>query len=171
MCYILISIKYSINQSNKLNSYPYFVSPSLCIASIVDSHTWSSYIIRLLRKKGKTRFSTDIFNLVCYVLIWPVLNGICICRSSVEIPFWALFFVGITWWTLLSWSMTHYDIAIGNDHDRNVHCDMIMFHAIIMGAYHELQCILMLLGPSFIMYYYAPLWYFCYLSKIFKIVH
>ncbi len=27
------------------------------------------------------------------------------------------------------------------------------------------------LGPSFIMYYYAQLWYFCFLKKIFKTIH
>ncbi len=33
-------------------------------------------------------------------------------------------------------SITHYDITIGNDVARDVHCDIIMGRAIIMGAYH-----------------------------------
>ncbi len=33
--------------------------------------------------------------------------------------------------------MTHYDITIGNDVARDVHCEIIMGHSIIMGRYHE----------------------------------
>ncbi len=43
--------------------------------------------------------------------------------------------------------------------------------ALLWAHIMMLQCILMLLGPSFIMCYFAQLWYFCFLSKIFRIVH
>ncbi len=33
--------------------------------------------------------------------------------------------------------MTHYDITIGNDIARDVHCDIIMGHDIVMGEYHD----------------------------------
>ncbi len=33
--------------------------------------------------------------------------------------------------------MTHYDITIGNDNAKNVHCDIIMVHEFVMGAYHD----------------------------------
>ncbi len=33
--------------------------------------------------------------------------------------------------------MTHYDITIGNDVDKDVHCDIIMGHEVVMGAYHD----------------------------------
>ncbi len=51
-------------------------------------------------------------------------------------------------------SMTHYDITIGNDVARDVHCEIIMIYDIVMGTYRDiLHCILMFLRPSFIMYY------------------
>ncbi len=34
-------------------------------------------------------------------------------------------------------SMTHYDITIGNDVARDVHCDIIMGHDVVMGTYHD----------------------------------
>ncbi len=33
--------------------------------------------------------------------------------------------------------MTHYDITIGNDVARDVHCDIIMNHGIVIGTYHD----------------------------------
>ncbi len=34
-------------------------------------------------------------------------------------------------------SMTHYDITIGNDVARDVHCSIIMGHDVVMGTYHD----------------------------------
>ncbi len=34
-------------------------------------------------------------------------------------------------------SMTHYDITIGNDVARYVHCEIIMDHGIVMVTYHD----------------------------------
>ncbi len=34
------------------------------------------------------------------------------------------------------YSMTHYDITIGNTVARDVHCDIIMDHDAVMGTYH-----------------------------------
>ncbi len=39
-------------------------------------------------------------------------------------------------WTLRFCSMTHYDIPIGNDVARDVHCDIIMGHD-VMGTCHD----------------------------------
>ncbi len=33
--------------------------------------------------------------------------------------------------------MTNYDIAIGNDVARDVHCEIIMGYGIVMGTYHD----------------------------------
>ncbi len=33
--------------------------------------------------------------------------------------------------------MTHYDITIGNDVARDVHCDIIMGHDVVIGTYHD----------------------------------
>ncbi len=33
--------------------------------------------------------------------------------------------------------MMHYDIIIGNDVARDVHCEIIMGHGIVMGTYHD----------------------------------
>ncbi len=33
--------------------------------------------------------------------------------------------------------MTHYDITIGNDVARDVHCETIMGHGIVVGTYHD----------------------------------
>ncbi len=33
--------------------------------------------------------------------------------------------------------MTNYDITIGNDVARDVHCEIIMSHDIVMGTYHD----------------------------------
>ncbi len=49
--------------------------------------------------------------------------------------------------------MTHYDITIGNDVARDVHCEIVIGHDIAMGTYDVRKCMLMLLRPSFIMYY------------------
>ncbi len=34
--------------------------------------------------------------------------------------------------------MTHYDITIGNDVARDVHCDIIMGHDVVIGTYHDI---------------------------------
>ncbi len=34
-------------------------------------------------------------------------------------------------------SVTYYDITIGNDVARGVHCEIIMGHGIVMGTYHD----------------------------------
>ncbi len=52
-------------------------------------------------------------------------------------------------------SITHYDITIGDDVARDVHGDIIVGYDVVMSM--MLQCILMLLGHSFIMYYYTLL--------------
>ncbi len=39
-------------------------------------------------------------------------------------------------WTLRFCSMTHYDITIGNEVARDVHCDIIIGHDVI-GTYHD----------------------------------
>ncbi len=74
----------------------------------------------------------------CYAMLWPVLNRISIPRSLVEIPFCALHFVGVTLWTQLFCSRTHRGITIGNGFDRDVHCDNIMGHDIVNGAYYQI---------------------------------
>ncbi len=33
--------------------------------------------------------------------------------------------------------MTYYDIIIGNDVARDVYCEIIMGHGIVMGTYHD----------------------------------
>ncbi len=33
--------------------------------------------------------------------------------------------------------MTHYDITIGKDVTRDVHCEIIMNHGIVIGKYHD----------------------------------
>ncbi len=33
--------------------------------------------------------------------------------------------------------MTHYDITIGNSVARDIHCDIIIGHHVVMGAYHD----------------------------------
>ncbi len=33
--------------------------------------------------------------------------------------------------------MTHYDIPMGYDIARDVHCDITMGHNIVMGTYHD----------------------------------
>ncbi len=39
--------------------------------------------------------------------------------------------------TLLFCSMANYYITIGNDIARDVHCDIIMGHDVVMGTYHD----------------------------------
>ncbi len=43
----------------------------------------------------------------------------------------------ITLWALLFCSLNHYDITIGNDVARDVHCDIIMGHDGVIGTYHD----------------------------------
>ncbi len=64
------------------------------------------------------------------------MNVLSILRSPVEIPFSSVLFCGIKQWALRFCSMTHHDITIGNDVAGNIHCDMIMGHDVVMGAYH-----------------------------------
>ncbi len=33
--------------------------------------------------------------------------------------------------------MTHYDITIGNNVARDVHCEIIMGHSIVVGTYND----------------------------------
>ncbi len=55
-------------------------------------------------------------------------------------------------------SMTHCDITIGYAIAMDVHCDIMMGHVIIMSVYHDVTLhFLLVLGPSFIMYYYTQL--------------
>ncbi len=42
--------------------------------------------------------------------------------------------MGIKQWTLSFCCMTHYDITIGNDVNRDVHCDIIMGYDVVIGA-------------------------------------
>ncbi len=73
----------------------------------------------------------------------------------------------------------HCNITIGNDVARDIYCNVTMSNHIAMCIS---QCIMTLLwtGSShysfqlwtpFIVYYYAYLWYYCFTSKLFKIVH
>ncbi len=39
--------------------------------------------------------------------------------------------------TTFFYSMTHYDITIGNDVARDVHYEIIMGHSIVVGTYHD----------------------------------
>ncbi len=64
--------------------------------------------------------------------------------------------------------MTHYDITIGNDVARDVHCDIIMGHDVAIGTYHDVTMHTDVELASLFMYYYTQLWYFYFLSKIFK---
>ncbi len=34
--------------------------------------------------------------------------------------------------------MAHYDITIGNDIPKDVHCDIIIGHEVVMGTYHDI---------------------------------
>ncbi len=40
-------------------------------------------------------------------------------------------------WTLRLYSMTHYDITIGNDIARDVNYDIMIGHDVAMGTYHD----------------------------------
>ncbi len=84
-------------------------------------------------------------------------QNIHITRSPVEISYRAIRFVGIKKWTLLLCSMTHYDITIGNDVARDVHCEIIRSHGIHMDTYHDVPMPSDVTRPSFIMYYNAQL--------------
>ncbi len=70
--------------------------------------------------------------------------------------------------TLLLCSMTHYDITMGNNVARDIHCDVRISNDITMCTS---QYITTLLWTSFVMYYYAYWWYCCFTSKLFTIVH
>ncbi len=50
--------------------------------------------------------------------------------------------------------MTYYDITIGNDVARDVHCEIIMSHDIVMGTYHDVT---MLTDVATTLIYYALL--------------
>ncbi len=54
-------------------------------------------------------------------------------------------------------SMNHYNITIGNDVARDIHCDIIMGHQLLCAHIIMLQCMMMLLELLFIMYYYTQL--------------
>ncbi len=54
-------------------------------------------------------------------------------------------------------SLNHNDFAIGNGIARDVHCDIIICYDIIV-----------VLEPSYIIYHFAQLDYFCFLSKTLK---
>ncbi len=43
----------------------------------------------------------------------------------------------ITLCTLHFCFMTHYETTIGNDVARDVHCDIIMGHDVVIGTYHD----------------------------------
>ncbi len=45
--------------------------------------------------------------------------------------------MGIRQWTLHFCYMTHYNITTGNNIARDIHCDIIMVHGIVMGVYHD----------------------------------
>ncbi len=68
--------------------------------------------------------------------------------------------------------MTHYDITIANDVARDVHCNIIMGHGVVMGTYHDVTLqtdfASMLLECS-LMYYYAQLSYSIFLLKSLKL--
>ncbi len=64
----------------------------------------------------------------------------------------------------------HYDITIGNNVARDVHSEIIIGHGIVMGTYDDVIMHTDVATTSFIMHYYAQLWYFCFLDKIYKIV-
>ncbi len=61
----------------------------------------------------------------------------------------------ITLWALLFCSMTHYDITIGNDVARDVHCDIITGHDVVIGTYHDVT---MQTDVARMLIYYAVLW-------------
>ncbi len=50
--------------------------------------------------------------------------------------------------------MTHYDITIGNDVARDIHCEIIMDHGIVMGTYYDVT---MHTDVSTILIYYVLL--------------
>ncbi len=62
------------------------------------------------------------------------------------------------------------DVIMGHGIVMGAYNDVIMGHGIVMGAFND---VIMYtdVGLSFIMYYYVQLSYFCFLSKLFKIVH
>ncbi len=72
-------------------------------------------------------------------------------------------------WSLLS-SITHYVITVGNATD--IHCNITMQYDIAIYVHTMTsQWIMMLLWGSFIMYCYVQIWYCCFHSELFQIVH
>ncbi len=92
-----------------------------------------------------------------YAVLWPVLKGISITRSPVDIPVRALLFVGISSGHNFFCSMTHYDITIGKDVARDVHYEIIMGHSIVVGKYHDVTMHTDVAMTLIIMYSYAQL--------------
>ncbi len=66
----------------------------------------------------------------------PVLNGISISRSPVEITRQHYFLWQLTLWALLLCFKTHYDITMANVIARDIHCDVTMSNDIAMCTYH-----------------------------------
>ncbi len=46
-------------------------------------------------------------------------------------------FCGITLWIIHFCFMTHYDITIAKHVAKDVHCDIITGHDVVMGTYHD----------------------------------
>ncbi len=66
--------------------------------------------------------------------------------------------------------MTHYDITIGNDVVKDIHCDIIMGHDVAIGTYHYVTMHTDV-ARTLIYVLLCPIMIFLFLSKIFKIVH
>ncbi len=74
-------------------------------------------------------------------------------------------------WLMTLLRMPHCGTIMGNDVARDIHCDTTMDNDVVVGHNMASQWIMTLLGTSFALYYYAKLWYCCFTSKLFKIVH
>ncbi len=76
-----------------------------------------------------------VYNQHLYAVLWPVLNP--------YPDFWwrfrseHYFLWGSHCGQYAFCSMTHYDITIGNDVARDVHCYIIMSHDVVMCTYHD----------------------------------
>ncbi len=83
-------------------------------------------------------------------------------------------------------SMIHYDITMGHDFIRDALIVTHLWVTMLLGTsivtsqyimillcvhYMASQWLMTLLGNSFAMYYYTKLWYCCFTSKFFEIVH
>ncbi len=84
-------------------------------------------------------------------------------------------------YALLLCSTDHYDITMRNNVASDIHCNNIVGNDIAKESLCDVtmsndiamsisQCIMTLLCTSSITYYYA-LWYFWFISKLFKIVY